>query len=218
MGLTHPSSVGPHDLVNRIKAILTDPKNAWDRIAAEPATVGGLYMGYVVVLAAIPLLARLVHGVVFGAVVPGVSYHPPILSLLVEAVAGYVLTLGMIYLLALAINAVAGNFGGEKNSIQALKVSVYSFTAAWLSGVFLAAPRLWLLTLLGVLYSIYILYLGLPRLMKAPQDQALGYTAVSVLVGIVLYAAVLVVAGAVSAPFDVMGGGLIQGGGLAHGG
>src|SRR4029078_3504727 len=35
-------------------------------------------------------------------------------------------------------------------------------------------------------YAIYLLYLGIPRLMKAPQDKALPYTAVIIVVAIVL--------------------------------
>jgi hypothetical protein len=37
------------------------------------------------------------------------------------------------------------------------------------------------------LYSLYLLYLGLPVLMKAPQEKAVGYTVVVIIVAIVLY-------------------------------
>src|SRR5690606_36352188 len=40
--------------------------------------------------------------------------------------------------------------------------------------------------LVGGIYSIYLLYLGLPHTMKCPPEKAVGYTAVSVIVAILL--------------------------------
>ena len=48
-----------------------------------------------------------------------------------------------------------------------------------------------MLGILGV-YSLYLLYLGLPVLMKSPKEKALGYTLVVVLAAIVLLGALLV--------------------------
>ena len=44
-------------IVARVKAILTTPKTEWPVIATEPETVKGLYLNYIVILAAIPPLA-----------------------------------------------------------------------------------------------------------------------------------------------------------------
>jgi hypothetical protein len=69
--------------------------------------------------------------------------------------------------------------------LSAFKVSAYSLTPTWLAGVFALIPALSFLTLLG-LYGVYLLYLGLPRLMQAPEEKAVGYTAVVVLSAIML--------------------------------
>ena len=58
-------------------------------------------------------------------------------------------------------------------------------------------PMLGFIALLAALYGLYLLYLGLPMLMKAPQEKAIGYTAVVVVVAIV----VMMVIGAVSGLF-----------------
>lgn len=54
--------------------------------------------------------------------------------------------------------------------------------------------------MLGILglYSLYLLFLGLPRLMKTPEDKALPYTIVTVLAAALLF----IVAGALAAPFS----------------
>jgi hypothetical protein len=55
-------------------------------------------------------------------------------------------------------------------------------------GIFAAVPWLGFMTLVGFLYTIYLLYLGLPHVMKTPSDQVVTYLIVSVLAIVVLYA------------------------------
>ena len=184
-------------LVNRVKGILLSPAAEWDKIDGEPATIQGLYMGYVAILAAIPVIAKLIGGVVFGYGVLGVVYRPSIVNAVVGAVVGYVLALAMVFLLALVIDMLAPSFDGQKNQVQAFKVAAYTGTAGWIAGIFAIFPPLGLLAALGGLYGLYILYLGLPKLMKAPPEKALGYTAVTIIVAIVLFVVVGVVTAAV---------------------
>jgi hypothetical protein len=91
-----------------------------------------------------------------------------------------------VFVISLIVDALAPTFGGQKNSSQALKVAVYSFTPAWLAGALQILPVLGVLGILAGLYGIYLLYLGLPKLMKCAQDKAVGYTVVVVLCAIVL--------------------------------
>ncbi len=178
-------------LVERVKNILFTPIAEWDVIEAEPATVQGLYKGYICILAAIPAVAQLIASVVFPhySLWGGVS----VIGALVTAIMTYVLTLVGVYVTARIIDALAPNFGGQSNLIQALKVAAYSSTAAWVVGVFAIAPPVSGLRIIGI-YSLYLLYLGLPKLMKAPEDKALVYTIVTIVVVVVVYAVVAAVA------------------------
>jgi hypothetical protein len=195
MAIVDPSPVQSSPLVARVKAILFSPGPEWDRIDAEPATIQGLYTGYICILAAIPVVAQFVGGLLFGYGAFFVTWRPSLTSLLTSAIVGYVLSLASVYILALIIDALATSFSGQKNQIQAFKVATYSATASWVFGIFHIFPALGVLAILGSLYSLYLLYLGMPKLMKAPQDKALAYTAVTVLVAIVLFAIVGVVTG-----------------------
>ncbi len=173
-------------LVDRVKNILLTPKTEWEVIDAEPTTVVDLYKGYIIPLAAIGPVAQAIGFSVFGMPVPFLgTYRTPIGSAISSAVIAYLLTLVGVYVLALIIDALAPTFGGAKNQIQALKVAAYSYTAAWIAGIFGLVPVLSWLSILGV-YSLYLLYLGLPVLMKAPKEKALPYTAVAIIVAIVL--------------------------------
>lgn len=180
-------------LVERVQNILLRPKAEWDVIDAEPASVQSLFVGYACLLAAIPAVAGMIGGL-FPVCVLGVCVHLNPIFVVVGAIVNYAVSLVGVYVIGLVIDALAPSFGGERNQLQAMKVAVYSFTASWLAGVFVIFPPLVILSILG-LYSLYLLYVGLPKLMKAPQDKALGYTAVSILLGLVVF----LIAGAIGA-------------------
>jgi Yip1-like protein len=183
------------NLIERVKRILLSPRTEWEVIDVEPTTLAALYTGYVMPLAAIGPIAQIIGYSVFGITVPFMgTYRVPIGSAITSAVVGYILTLIGTYVLALIIDGLAPTFNGQRSQIQALKVAAYSSTASWVAGIFLLIPGFRLLTILG-LYSLYLLYLGLPVLMKAPREKAMGYTAVVVLAAIVLFMIIGVIAG-----------------------
>jgi Yip1 domain len=182
-------------LVDRVKSILLTPKTEWEVIDAEPTTVADLYKGYIIPLAAIGPVAQAIGSSVFGYTLPFVgSYRTPPGAAIIGAIVSYILTLVGVYVLALIIDALAPTFNGTRNQIQALKVAAYSYTASWVVGIFALIPGLSFLMILGV-YSLYLMYLGLPVLMKSPKEKALGYTVVVILAGIVLFMAIALVAG-----------------------
>jgi Yip1 domain. len=183
--------------VNRIKNILLAPNAEWPVIAAEPASVQGLYAGYVLPLAAIRPICSFIGLSLIGVSLFGGRYRVPIGSGITHAVISFVLTLVGVYVLALIIDALAPTFGGHRDPTQALKVSVYSATPAWLAGVLYLLPWLSILGVIAAIYSLYLLYLGLPVVMKAPQEKALGYTAVVVIAAIVIFIVIGAVAGLV---------------------
>jgi hypothetical protein len=170
-------------LIERAKNILLTPKTEWPAIAGETTTTGDLYKNYVLILAAIPAVAGFIGMSMlgFGLFRIGMSIA------LTASLVGYVLSLVLVYVYGLVINALAPTFGGQKDAMQALKTSVYASTAVYVAGIGGIIPVLgWLISLAGAVYTIYLLYLGLPTTMKCPQEKAVGYTAVSVIVGIVL--------------------------------
>lgn len=188
-------------IVQRAKEILLDPKGTWPRIEAEPATAQSIYVPYVVALAALAAVCGFIGLSIVGVGGFGMSFRVPILTGLVGMIVRFVLSLVMVFVIALIVDALAPTFGGQKNPINALKVVAYGSTAGFLGGVFSLLPSLSILGLLAALYSIYLVYTGLPVLMKCPQDKALAYTAVLIVCGIVAG----VILGTVSSLFGGMG-------------
>jgi hypothetical protein len=189
-------------LVRRVRGILGSPRAEWDRIALEPTTEKALMTGYACILAAIGPVAQLVGSQVFGIHALWTRYYPSLSGAIAQAVMDYLMALATVYVLALAAQALAPAFGGERSRLQALKLTVYSATPGWLAGVFLLIPNLLLLVLLASLYGFYLLYLGAPRVMRVPRAKALTYTLVTVLIACLLY---LVAAAIVSTVVDAIG-------------
>lgn len=173
-------------LIQRVQDILLKPKDTWPTIAQEPASVGSIYNGYVIYLAAIPAIATFIGLSLVGVGGFGMGLRLPIVTGLVNMVVGFVLSLVMVFVLALIVDALAPTFGGTKNQIAALKVVAYGSTAGFVGGIFSLLPALSILGLLAALYSIYLIYTGLPVLMRCPPGKAGAYTAVVIVCGIVL--------------------------------
>lgn len=182
------TAVGPRKGVfDRARDILMKPAAEWRVIDAEPATVGSVFVPYALILAAIGPIAGLIGGQLFGMSFGLFSWTPPIGTAIATAVIGYVISLVMVFAVALVIDALAPNFGGTKNQVQATKVAVYSWTAAWVAGIISLIPALGIVALIGVIYSLYLLYLGLPILMRVPAEKHAGYAVVVILAIIVLF-------------------------------
>lgn len=175
-------------LIARAKNILLTPKTEWPMIAGETETVQGIYLNYILVLAAIPAVFGFIKNSILGTTFFGVTVHTGIGAGISGMVVYYVLTLAMVFVMALIVDALAGTFGAQKNQVQALKTVAYAYTASWIAGVglILGIGLGALLALAGGIYSIYLLYLGLPHTMKCPPEKAGGYTAVSIICAIVL--------------------------------
>jgi hypothetical protein len=200
---TNPTEGGTSSLVDRVKNIIMRPKLEWLVIDAEPSTIGGIYASYVAILAAIPPIAGAVGQLVFGFHFFGIVYRPSPAHVITQAVIQYALSLALVYLMALIIEALAPSFGGTKNRLAAFKVAAYSGTAAWLAGIFGIIPNLGFLAIVG-LYSLYLYYTGLPVLMKVPADKAIGYVLAVVVAAIVLFFIAAAVTAAVVSAFAPM--------------
>lgn len=171
-------------LVQRLTDILLRPRETWMQIDAEDGSPASIYRDYLVFLAAIPAVAGFIGYSLIGVGAFGISVRVPVVQGLVSMVVGYVLSLAMVYVLALIANMLAPRFAGHADLCSAFKLVAYGSTAGMLGGIFSLLPSLAMLGLVAALYSVYLVYTGIPVLMKAPQEKAVGYTAALVVCGI----------------------------------
>jgi hypothetical protein len=175
-------------LIARLKNILLSPSSEWPVIADEPSSPGAIYLGYVAPLAAIGVIATFIGHSIFGFGVPFLGhYRVPIAAGLAHGIISYLLAFLGVFLVAWLVDALAPTFGGQRDQLRALKVTAYSFTAGWVGAVLNVIPALGIIGALIGLYGFYLLYLGLPVLMRCPQDKSIGYTILVVVCAIVMW-------------------------------
>jgi hypothetical protein len=195
------TDAGSRSLQDRVIKILTTPMTEWPVIEAEVTDVAKLYSGYIAILAAIPAVASFIGQTMIGVPIIG---RYSVAHAFSGMIVGYVVSLLSVYLAAFIIDKLAPSFQSTPNFIQALKLVAYSSTAGWVAGVLHIIPLLGVLVLLAALYGIYLCYLGLPVLMKTPQDKVIIYMIVSVVVIILVSIVLGVIGGAITGTAALM--------------
>lgn len=173
-------------ILSRAWGLLREPKKEWEQIKAEETTIPNILIGYVAPLAAIPPVADLIGSSLFNRMLtiePGEA--------LVRAAVTWLVSIGLVFFLGVLVNVLADNFDGDRDDLAAQKIAAYSLTPSFLSGVFSLWPPLWWVSLFALAAMVYIMYRGLPVLMKAPADRALAYagtvTVAAAVAGILLF-------------------------------
>jgi Yip1-like protein len=175
------------DIGTRIRNMLTTPRTEWPVIAAERWEIGDLYRSWIIPMAAIPVVAQLLR-----SWVAGLGFFRPLLT----AVASYLLTLASTWILGMIFSRVAPSFDGQQDDLAGLKLAAFGATASWVGGAFHLLPWIgWLISVILSLYSLYLLYLGAPILMRVPEIKAVPYTVAVILASIVIFFVVALVLG-----------------------
>lgn len=157
---------------------MVEPNREWQAINGEFTKGGAIYRGYVIPLSLIPPAAYILGGVLFqetstlfGAIETTVG------AAIQDGVIRYLFGLVCIFVMAVAFDLLTPVFAGHSNRVQALKIAAYSSTPAWLFGVLAIVPRLGRFSIIGTLWSLYLVYMGAPHLMKVSKERATAFGA-----------------------------------------
>jgi hypothetical protein len=153
--------------------MLTQPRREWEVINGEFTKAPAIFRNYVLPVSAIPPAAYLLgavlfqeQGTLFGTLETTVGAAAQ------DAVIRYLCGLLGVFLLGVAIELVAPVLSGQANRVQGIKVAAYASTPAWLFGVLAVVPRLGRYSIVGALWTLYLVYAGAPLLMKVPRERA----------------------------------------------
>ena len=172
-------------LAARVRSLVLTPRAAWAEISAEALPPGRIFTGYVLILAAINPVCFTIGRLVFGGRSLGAVYRVPVLAALTEGVVGYGLALASVWALALLIEGLAPPFGAVRDRAAAFRIAAYASTTGWLASVAYLVPALGVLALVGQLYTLWLIYLGVKILLQ-PRGRTLGYVALVVVCYMVL--------------------------------
>jgi hypothetical protein len=177
-------------IAERVRGILLQPRRTWAAVDQEMTTTKALYLGYIAPLAGLAALARLIGLTVAGfPVIPPLPFWP--------ALAVVVLYFGFellaVDVIAFVIDWIGPRLGcpdceGVPRHIQALKVAAYARTPLWIAGIALVVPATQLFAIgIGALYSVVLLCMGIPVLMRAPRHRVPVYALVTIVAAAGVY-------------------------------
>jgi hypothetical protein len=164
----------------------------------SPATVGSVMVNYVAVLALIPLVAILIGDLWYYSLISHIE-RSFVGYAVVSAVLGYIFDIIGVYIVGFAIKALAPSFGSSNDQVKGLRLAAFAFTPAFLIAALDIIPFLGVITIVGVLYGLYILYLGMPVMVGTPKDKVVTYLVVVVVVTLVVYLVIGAIVGSITA-------------------
>jgi hypothetical protein len=173
-------------IFNRAREILLFPKEAWDKIRFEEIKDWKPVLIYPALLALLSAAAIFIGYFIVGVRIGAVGYfRMSAVNAFYSAVVFYFLSLLGVVVTGFIILFLASYFSAEGDFFAALKLAVYSATAPLLASAFNIVPGLKVLGILG-LYGAYLLYLGVPKIMKAPHEKEQPFIFTTIIAAVIM--------------------------------
>lgn len=186
-------------LLSHTIGIFTNPDKEWQSIRTDKHSFKQVFFSHVPILALIPCIAGYIGVTRMGFNLGGHLAKLTPTSAALLAVVTYVALLVGIYLLGEFINWMAKAYGVEGDEptrhYEGTALAVFVTTPVLLASIVLLYPNLWLVVaVMGAagVYSIYLIYEGIPILMNMNKDRAFLYAGAVLTVGLVMMVTILI--------------------------
>ncbi|MGQ7275549.1 Yip1 family protein [Marinobacter sp. V034] len=177
--------------------LFTRPDQEWEAIRNDSETLSRIYIGHIFLLALVPALAGFYGTTQVGwQVGDGQIIRLTTASALQLCGLFYAAMLVGIYILGRFIDFFAATYGVQEDNPRGVVLAAYTATPIFLLGVIAAYPNIWINMLVGLVavsYAVYLLYEGLPILMKIPEDRGFMFASSVLTVGLVMLVALFAI-------------------------
>ena len=182
-------------ILNHLWGFYTHPKEEWQSIDQKHESY--FYsLSHICIIALIPALvsyyasAHLGWSIGTGEVIK--LGHQSALSL---GVGMYFGLMAGVVALAIIVHELAKVFDSSPTYTQSLELAAYTATPLFMCGFAAFYPALWFVMMVGfvgVSYSIYLLYSGVPIMLHIPEDKGFIYSSSVVTAGLILLVVLMV--------------------------
>jgi hypothetical protein len=178
-------------IFNEAIALTKNPADYMRRNKDHVVPVQSLIINYVAILAAIPLVATLIGDLWY--------YSRYGAGFAVEAaIATYILEVLGVIIIGIVIWKLGPSFETKTDQAKATMLAAYIYTPFFLISIVDIIPPIALITFLGTLYGLYILYLGLPIVLGTPSSKVVPYLFVILVAAIIVFAIIALIIGDVT--------------------
>lgn len=175
--------------------ILTHPDREWESIRQERESTTKLYLSHVILLAMIPAAAAFYGTTAVGwQIGDGEFVKLSQNSAAQLCILFYGAMLCGIYLIGKFIDFFSMTYGVAESEHRGIVLAAYTATPLFLMGIIAVYPVLWVNMVAGILavcWSVYLLYEGLPILMKIPEDRGFMFATSVLTAGLVMLVGLL---------------------------
>lgn len=175
-------------LFNRVKLVVTKPKECWDSLTQENRTPRFLTGSLLLPLLALASICSILGRQFFGIYVRFLdTWHPPLFEEFVVQTVQVIFTLGTVFLGAIALKSLAPLFGGRSDMNRSFSLLAHSMIPSILSGILgLIPPLAVVFVLFLTCYSIYLLYQGSSKMLDIPENQRMTFVGAAISVMILI--------------------------------
>ncbi|SIN76555.1 Yip1 family protein [Salinivibrio sp. ES.052] len=181
-------------ILGHLVGLYTHPKKEWKTIGERHEGASNS-IGHALLLALIPPVCAYYASVNIGwKIGAGDPIFMTPQSALFIASAMYLALLGGVAALAYLTLWMSRTFGSAPTYTQCLELAAYTATPIFMVGLATLYPVVWfvmIVGLIGIAYSVYLLYTGVPILMEIPEERGFIYASSVVTCGLVLLVAIL---------------------------
>ena len=158
----------------RVKAIIAKPGEEWDKIIDEPEDTNEIFIHYAVPLIALGAITTFIGKAAMSSIT---GYEGFML-----AISYFISTVVGLYVSAIVLSELAPSFDTIRDFKKSVKLIIYSSTPALAAAVIASLhPGLSFIGLFGF-YSLYLFWLGLPKLLDTSEDKKVGFVLVASLI------------------------------------
>lgn len=181
-------------ILNHLMGLYTHPKEEWHTIEQNHEAVKSS-LSHVLLIALIPAVCAYFATAHIGWN-PGAGelLFLTSKSALFMSVGMYFGLIAGVFALAYLAYWMAQTFDASPSYTQALELASYTATPLFMVGFAALYPVLWFIMvigLIGVTYSVYLLYAGVPIIMNIPEEKGFIYASSVVTAGLVLLVALM---------------------------
>lgn len=175
-------------ILNHLWGIYAHPKEEWQTIEQRHESVS-FSLSHILIVALIPAIMSYFSAVHLGwSIGVGDRVFLTANEGLIMASAIYSGLVVGVFALAYMIHWMSKTFDSEPTYTQALEIASYTATPMFMVAFAAFYPELWFIItvgLVGMSYSVYLLYTGVPIVMKIPEEKGFVYASSVVTVGLV---------------------------------
>ncbi|MBE1298793.1 MAG: DUF1282 domain-containing protein [Alteromonadaceae bacterium] len=182
-------------ILNHLWGIYAHPKEEWRCIESRHESLK-FSLSHILLITLIPAVMSYVSATQLGwSIGVGDRIYMSHAEALIMAVSIYLVLIGGIFAMMYMVHYMAKDYDSDPDYTQSLELAAYTATPLFMSGLAAFYPELWFFSVIAMMalgYSIYLLYVGTPIIMKIPEERGFFYASSVATAGLILLVASMI--------------------------